>query len=186
MEKIKMIAERIKGLREILEIPTKEMAEICNITEEEYIEYEKGNMDYTFSFLNACANRFNVELTELITGEDAHLNSYSIERKGEGLSVERRKGFDYRHLASRFKNRKIEPYLVNVPYVENEQKQEIKTSTHKGQEMDYILEGTLKVVINGKEEILNEGDMVLYDSSSPHGMIATEQKGCKFLAILVK
>jgi quercetin dioxygenase-like cupin family protein len=58
-------------------------------------------------------------------------------------------------------------------------------NTHEGQEMDYVLEGTLKIMVNGKTEILNAGDCIYYDSSLPHGMIAVNGKECKFLAILI-
>ncbi|MDD4316070.1 MAG: XRE family transcriptional regulator [Clostridia bacterium] len=186
MEGIKSIGQRIKGMREVLEIPASEMAALLNISEQEYASHEDGQRDFTFSFLNKCATRFNMDLGELVTGVDARLKSYSIERKGGGLSVERRKGFDYRHLASRFNSRLIEPYIVTVPFSAGLQDMPIQTSMHSGQEMDYVLEGALKVSISGKTEVLNAGDSIYYDSSLPHGMIAAEGKECKFLAILMK
>lgn len=186
MNDIKEISQRIKGLREILEISISEMAKSCEMTVFEYEEHEKGERDFTFSFLNKCATKLKIDLSVLITGENAYLQAYAIERKGEGLVVERREGFNYRHLASRFKNRSIEPYCVTVPYEEHKQDKPIETSVHDGQEMDLVLEGTLKIEINGKTEILNEGDTIYYDSSLPHGMIATGGQNCKFLAILTK
>lgn len=186
MDGIKQTGQRIKGMREVLEISAKEMAALLNVTEEEYIAHENGQRDFTFSFLNKCATRFGMDLGELVTGVDARLKSYTVDRKGGGLSVERRKGFDYRLLASHFNGRQIEPYLVTVPYSEEQQSVAIKTSVHDGQELDYVLEGTLKVSINGKTETLNDGDSIYYDSSLPHGMIAADGKQCKFLAILMK
>ena len=41
-ENIKLIAERIAGLRDIMEITPDEMAETLNISLEEYEEYEEG------------------------------------------------------------------------------------------------------------------------------------------------
>lgn len=186
METAKQVAERIKGMREILEISVSEMARLCSMTEDEYLAAERGERELTFTFLNNCATRFEIDLAVLLTGGDARLQAYSIERKGEGLQVERREGFDYRHLASRFKNRKVEPYLVTVPYSLEAETGEIKTSSHDGQEMDYVLFGSLKISVNGKTEVLNEGDSIIYDSSKPHGMVATGGKPCKFLALLMK
>ena len=80
----------------------------------------------------------------------------------------------------------MEPYLVRVPYIEEALNSPINTSTHEGQEMDILLEGSLKFFIDGKIEELNEGDSIFYNSALPHGMIASDKKGCKFLAILVK
>lgn len=186
MDSIKQIGQRIREMREILDISVEEMAALTEVSPKEYLEHELGKRDFTFTFLNKCSSRFNLDLAELLTGENAYLKAYSIVRCGGGLSVERRKGFEYKHLASRFNNRALEPYLVTVPFQAEAQNKPIKISTHKGQEMDFVLEGTLKLYIDGKTEILNEGDCVYYDSSLPHGMIATNGKECKFLAILAK
>ncbi len=186
MESIKLIGQRIREMREILDISIEEMSRLTEMTPQDYLDHEAGNRDFSFTFLNKCSTRFNLDLAELLTGENAYLKAYSIVRSGKGLAIERRKGFDYRHLASRFNNRTIEPYLVTVPYQQEAQDKPIKVSTHSGQEMDFVLEGTLKIYIDGKTEILNEGDCVYYDSSLPHGMIAINNKACKFLALLAK
>lgn len=185
MEDIKLIGQRIKEMREILEISYEEMANLCDISVDEYKKREAGERDFTFTFLNKCATKFNLDLTELLTGESAHLKSYTIDRKDKGLSVERKKGFDYRLLGAKFNNKIIYPYLVTVPYEKEAKNKPIRTSSHSGQEMDYILEGRLKISIDGKQEILNEGDCIYYDSALPHGMIATNGNECKFLAILM-
>lgn len=70
------IAERIRGLREILDISTAEMAQICGVSEAEYLEYESGARDFTFTFLYTCANRFDVDMMELLTGEQPRLRGY--------------------------------------------------------------------------------------------------------------
>ncbi|MDE7279686.1 MAG: cupin domain-containing protein [Oscillospiraceae bacterium] len=92
----------------------------------------------------------------------------------------------YQHLAYLFKDKKIEPFLVIAPYSEEEQDKPISLSVHEGQEYDYILSGSLKVVIDGKVKVFTKGDSIIYDSGAPHGMIATGGEKCEFLAILIK
>ena len=58
--------------------------------------------------------------------------------------------------------------------------------THEGQEFDLVLEGTLKFVYEDHTTYLNAGDSVYYNSGKPHGMIATSEGGCRFLAIVMK
>ncbi|MDD4839555.1 MAG: XRE family transcriptional regulator [Clostridia bacterium] len=180
------IAERLKGLREMMEITPEEMATVCGMSTEFYIEHESGNVDFSVTMLCNCAERFGVDVTALFTGETPKLCSFSIVRAGDGLSVERRHSFTYQHLASHFKAREAEPFLVNAPYFAEEQDKPIHLSSHKGQEIDYILSGKLRISINGKEEILNEGDTAYYDSGLPHGMIAVSGEPCKFIAIVLK
>lgn len=180
------IAERLKGLREIMEIPASEMAEATGIDESAYLEYESGKKDFSVTILYNCAEKFGVDVTELLTGISPKLGSYSVVRAGHGVITERRHQFTYEHLAHNFKDRTAEPFLVNAPYEKDAEERPIALSTHKGQEMDYILSGKLLFSINGKTEVLNEGDTVYYDSAQPHGMIAVGGRDCKFLAIVLK
>lgn len=184
--KIIEIAERIKGLREILEISPEEMAEAIGISVEEYLLCEEGEQDFTFTFLYLCSLKFNVDIVELLTGENPRLSGFSITRQGEGLPIKRRKGFEYWHLAYTFKNKLFEPFLVKAPYKEGENRESIALSRHEGQEFDYILSGQLTMLIDGHEFTLREGDAVTYDSSKGHGMIAAGGQDCVFLAIILK
>lgn len=182
---IKDVSGRLKGTREYLDISVEEIAKKTNVSVEEYIILENGEKDFSLSFLNEAANALGIELIELLTGVTPKLNTYSIVRKDKGLPIERRERFAYQHLAYLFKNKKIEPLLVTAPYDEAEQDKPIHLSVHDGQEMDYIISGTLKFQIGNHIETVNEGDCIFYDSMNPHGMIAVDGKDCKFLAILI-
>lgn len=183
---IKEVAERLKGMRDILNISTEEMCEKTGVSPEDYALIEEGEKDFSVTFVYKCAEVFGVDIIELLTGENPKLKHYSVVRKGTGLPVKRRAGFEYQHLAYLFKGKKIEPFLVIAPYIEEEQDKPISLSSHEGQEFDYIISGSLKTVIDGKIKVLNAGDSIIYDSSSPHGMIATGGDKCEFLAILIK
>ena len=114
--KIAEIAERIRALREIMEIPPEEMARATGVSTEEYLELEKGEQDFSFTFLFNCAERFGVDMIEIITGENPHLSGYCLVRKGTGLPIKRRQGFKYEHLAATFRDKISEPFLVTAPY----------------------------------------------------------------------
>lgn len=180
------IAERIRGLREMLHISAEEMAEVTGFPIDEYRTLESGENDFPFTFLLKCAQRFGVDIVELLTGTDPKLSFYTVTRHGHGLPIERRKGFDYQYLSYLIKGKYAEPFLVTAPYSEEEQGKTPKYSTHDGQEFDYILKGRLRVVLEGHEELLGEGDSIYYNSGHPHGMAAIGGTDCVFLAIVMK
>lgn len=180
------IAERLRGLREMMDISSAEMAEVAGMDEKTYLDYESGKKDFSVTMLYNCAGRFGVDVTALLTGTTPTLSSYSIVRAGQGVLTERRHSFSYQHLAQNFIGRTAEPFYVTAPYVDGAENKPIPLSAHKGQEMDYILSGSLMVNINGNTDVLNEGDTVYYDSSQPHGMIAVGGKDCVFLAVVLK
>jgi transcriptional regulator with XRE-family HTH domain len=181
------VARRIRALREDLDLTMQEMADATGRTVAEYAAIESGEQDLTFTFLYRCAERFGVDIIDLLTGEGPHLTGYSVVRAGEGLSIKRREGFEYRHLAPNFKNKLAEPFLVTAPYNADAEREPVHLSRHAGQEIDYVLSGRLRFVYEGDHvEELSAGDTVYYDSGRGHGMIAIGGEPCTFLAIVLK
>ncbi len=182
---IKDVSQRLKSAREVMELTPEFMAAAASVSVDEYMTCENGEKDFSLSFLNSCAEALGIEMIELLTGVTPTLEKYSVVRAGKGLPIERRIGFTYQHIAYLFRHKKIEPLVVTAPFSEDDHKKPIHLSVHEGQEMDFILSGSLKVIIGDHTEILNEGDCIYYDSSNPHGMIAHGGSDCRFLAILI-
>jgi transcriptional regulator with XRE-family HTH domain len=182
---IAMVAERIRGLREILDISVEEMAGVCEVSVEEYLEYEAGRRDFYFTFLYKAAQRFGIELTELVTGDVPRLSVYTLVRQGNGMPIKRKKEFDYINLAYLFKDKLAEPFLVTVKYDEKAQSLPIPVSHHKGQEFDYILKGKLKFRIDAYEEELSAGDSIYTTRPTPRPHRGG-RRGLPHLAVVIK
>lgn len=180
------IAARIRDLQTILEKTDADIAADLSITAEEYQEYKSGEKDFSFTVLYKLAKLFDVDVTDLITGETPKLSFFSIIRENNGLPVVRRSGFTYQSMAYLFKNRGFDPLVVTAPYSEENLTKPVEFSTHTGQEFNMVLHGKLKMFIGDHEDVLNEGDCIYYDSSKPHGMYAISEDGCRFLSVLVK
>ena len=106
-EAIKQIGERLKGLRDVLDIPAEEVAETCGIPLEKYMKIESGEVDITISNLMKIAKKYGVSADALMFAEEPHMRSYFV-------SVERTKAYKYQSLASGFANRKAEVFIVTV------------------------------------------------------------------------
>ena len=182
---LSVIAERIRAMREISGISIEEMARKTEVTVDEYIQYESGKKDFAFTFLHKCALAFGIGLTDILEGESARLSSYTVTRKGQGENTAKEKGITINNLAPLFRNKLGEPYFVKYEYSESLQNKPIRLTQHDGQEFDLVLHGSMKVQIGENVEVLNEGDSILYNSSTPHGMIAINGNDCEFLAFVV-
>lgn len=183
-EQIKQIALRLQGLRDALELTPAQVAEQIGISTEQYQTMERGESDLSVSTLQKIAVQFGVSLDELMFGEEPHMNAYFLTRKGTGISVERTRAYKYESLASGFKNRIADPFIVTVEPKPADTP--IFYNTHQGQEFNMVLEGRLQLNINGKELILNQGDSLYFDSNLPHGMKALDGKIVRFLAIVMQ
>lgn len=180
-DQLKQIAARIRDLREIAGLSAEQTAEELGLPASVYAAYESGNQDIPVSVLYQIAGKFGVELTAILTGGEPHLHSYCLVRQGLGVSVERRQEYKYQSLAFNFIHKRAEPFLVAV----DPNGDDIHLNTHPGQEFNYVLEGTLQIVIDGHELLLEEGDSLYFDATKPHGMKALGNRTAKFLAIIM-
>jgi len=167
-EKVAHIPERIKELREILEFSALDMAKDTGIPYETYSKYENGELDIPISVLYTIANRLGTDVTVLITGEEARMDSAAVCRKGKGVHIERYPGYEFSSLAYNFKHRTMEPLLVLL----DSSKPPAAQVSHSGQEFNYVTEGQVKVTIGKSEHILSPGDSIYFNAHLPHAQIA--------------
>ncbi|MCL2862662.1 MAG: cupin domain-containing protein [Methanimicrococcus sp.] len=180
-EKIIEIANRIKELRDVYDAAPEDIASALDVSVDAYLKFENAQADIPASLLLEIANFYKVDLSLLLTGEAPRMNVFTVTRDGKGVTVERRSQYKYQSLAEKFIGKKIEPFIVTA-----EPKEEEPTlHAHPGQELNYILEGSLKIYIHGNEVILNPGDSIYFDSNYPHAMKALGGKPAKFLAIIL-
>ena len=172
------IAARIRELREILDVPQEALAQKIGVDIEEYKRYESAQDDIPICVIYGVAAELRVDPTELLTGEAPRMDEYTIVRGGNGVSVERYPGYAFTSLAFNYKHRDMEPMIVTLSPNE-----EAELVTHGGQEFNYVLEGSIKVVIEGREFILNKGDSIYFNPALPHGQRAVGGQA-KFLTII--
>jgi transcriptional regulator with XRE-family HTH domain len=182
-EQIREIGSRMRELREIAGVSLEMLANEFNIPAEIYTDYENGARDIPVSLLYRIALKFNVDLTEILTGEAPRLHSYCLVRKGRGVSVERRSQYKYQSLAYNFLHKKAEPFLVTaLPDLDESTPQ---LNSHAGQEFIYLIEGNLKAFVGKYELELNEGDSLFFDAIQDHAVKTLGGNPAKFLAIII-
>ncbi len=182
LSELKEVAARIKELREIAGLSPSEMSLKTEVSLDEYLSLERGETDFSFTFIYKCAAVFGVEIKDLLEGISPSLATYTVTRKGEGLPITRRTGFTYNNLAPSFKQKTAEPFWVKIPF-DNEQ---MHFTQHAGQEIDIVIKGRLKIQIDDRVEILNEGDTIYYNSGHPHALCSMDGKDCEVYAIVLK
>lgn len=180
-DQIRQIAERLKGLRDALDLSIEDVSSKTGVPVSEIEVFESGESDIPMSFICDVAQSFGIEPSAIISGEEPKMSSYFLTRKGKGLSMERTKAYKYLALAAGFKGAIAEPFEVTVEPNDNP----IHLNSHAGQEFNMVLEGSLMLSIAGKELQLNEGDCVYFDSTKPHGMKALNGSKVRFLAIIM-
>jgi transcriptional regulator with XRE-family HTH domain len=177
------IGERIKGIRELSDLTVVELSKKLGVSPETLETYENGRADIPVSILHDVSGELGISMTELMTGEEARLTTYSVVRKDAGVGIDRRKAYNYSSLAYNFSGRQMDPYLITIdPKPENEP---VIMNTHHGQEFHYCIEGSFVITIDKHEIAINEGDAIYFDSKCPHGMRALNGKPARELVIII-
>ena len=183
LDELQQIAERIRGIREIREVSSETLAAYLQLPAATLEAYENGQADIPVSVLYKLARYLHVELSTLLTGEEPKLHTYAVVRSGHGVPIDRRLEYSHQSLAANFAHKTAEPFLVTVEPATGQAP--VALNSHPGQEFNYVLNGTLRIVIGKHEVVLNEGDALYFDSSVPHGMKAVGDAPAQFLAVIM-
>ncbi|MDD6552356.1 MAG: XRE family transcriptional regulator [Prevotellaceae bacterium] len=182
-EAIKQIGERLKGLRDVLNIPAEEVADLCGISLDHYLKIEAGEADPSVYRLSKISKKYGIDLDVLLFGEEPRMSSYYLTRAGQGPEIDRGNDYKYQSLAGGFRGRKIDPFLATVdplPDGKNHNK-----NTHDGQEFDVVISGTLELTIEDKVLVMEKGDSIYFDAKRPHCFRALHGEPSSFICIII-
>ena len=180
LEQTRLVAMRIRELRDIVGYTVEEVAEKLRIPAAQYAQYEQDGTDIPISVIYTLAHIYKVDTTDILSGRSPKMTSLSFVKKGQGMKVERFEGYKFENIAYSFIHRTMEPMIVTL-----EPGGEVpKMVMHTGQEINFCLEGVVTLYHNGNELTLNPGDCAYFDSSKPHGQRAEGSAPAKFLTVI--
>ena len=65
-EQLKQIGERLRGLRDVLDVSAEEMANICGISVEHYEKMETGDSELSVANLQKISKQYGISLDVLM------------------------------------------------------------------------------------------------------------------------
>jgi transcriptional regulator with XRE-family HTH domain len=178
------ISSRIREMREIMGFTPAYMAKELDTDIETYNKYESSGENIPISALYHMAHLFKVDMSEIITGRTPRIDTYSVVPKGKGVQIDRYPGYQFSGIAYKFMDKIMEPMIVTVEPSENDKDPELVT--HAGQELNYVLEGSVLVLFDDKRLLLEEGDSIYFNPTHPHGQKAMGGKPAKFLTVIAE
>ncbi len=162
------ITARIREIRQILEMSSREVADKLGITEDLYQQYESNRLSIPISTLYQLADIFSTDFTILLTGDAPRMEDYTLVRAGQGVNIDRCPGYKFSALALNYIGRTMEPMLVEL----GDDGKQVPLITHGGQEFNLVLSGSMKVMIGKHEFVLKKGDACYFNPRVPHGQCA--------------
>jgi len=182
MDELKEIAARIRELRDVCGYTQEELAKELDIPFDTYKKYEEDGTDIPISVIYQISKKFNVDFSEIVNGISAKLRTYQVVRATKGQKVERYVGYEFSDLAYRFSKKIMQPFLVTL----DPSDEPAKLVSHKGEEFNYVVEGTMIVTIGDKEITLNQGDSIYFNPMYPHGQKCGGETKATFLTMIAE
>jgi transcriptional regulator with XRE-family HTH domain len=159
------IGRRIKASRINKKFTLEQLARQTGFTKGYLSRIEKSEKSPPLSTLGIIARVLGITISFLV-GEEEQKTSFGIVKKGERPLVARGNALDYSYeaVAHTFPYKKMEPFILTLPL-----KPKKKTiHQHEGEELLFVLEGTMKFLLGNREYILEEGDCIYFDSGVRH------------------
>ncbi|MDC3413785.1 XRE family transcriptional regulator [Aquibacillus sp. 3ASR75-11] len=156
------IYKKIKNLRLEQGMTLKDLSEKTNLSVSFLSQIERGSSSLAITSFKKIADAFNVSMSYFF--EDTENHNYAVKKGSQKpFKVE---GAETTHirLAGKFPDRRLEPLKITlVPKQKDEQQ-----FSHPGEELYYVLKGTVIFRIENKEYVLNEGDSIHFPSEKVH------------------
>ena len=160
------IGGRIKKLRLEKQITLEKLAVQTGFTKGYLSKVEKSPKSPPVSTLGTIARALDATISSLL-GEESPATPLCLVKKDERSLIGRagtRFGYSYEAVAHKFANKMMEPFILTLPVHPKKR----TLYRHEGQEILFVLEGTMKFLHGTEELIVEEGDCIYFDSGISH------------------
>jgi transcriptional regulator with XRE-family HTH domain len=176
------LGKRIKEYRMKKGLTLQKLEEKTGFTKGYLSKVENTKKAPPVSTLVVLAKALEVSLSEIF-GEKEEKSTISMVKRNERQVVARNGtvfSYSYQTVAHKFYKKHMEPYILTLPV----KPKQVPLFQHDGEEILFVLEGTMKFFHGDQEFIAEEGDCLYFDASVPHHGICQGKKEVKCLMVI--
>ena len=157
-----MVGQRIRELRTGQGLSLRALAALSNLSTNAISLIERGDNSPTVSSLHSLATALAVPITAFF---EQQVDGLVIHLKNNSRPASETAGVKMESLGNGLPNQQLEPFLMTIEPGGSSTSSQI---THSGEELVYVLGGSLICRINEEEYKLEKGDSLLFLASQPH------------------
>jgi transcriptional regulator with XRE-family HTH domain len=180
------VGEHIHALRVSRGETLQQVAEKTGFSAALLSQIENRMTSPPLGMLVKIANAFDTTVSALVGGRAE--TAFSIVRKEDRSTVSRvglkgggKTEYNYEALGGGKAGRRMEPFLVRLS---PDADRNAPRSVHEGEEFLYVLSGRVEVVLGAFSDVLDEGDCIYYDSTTPHHVRSHDDREAILLAVI--
>lgn len=169
------IGEKIKGLRRERGLKISDLATKANLSSGMISQVERDLVSPSISTLWKITQALDVSIGYFFD-EEPKTDTFPIVRRNQRKKISASNNNALYELLSPDLNRKIEFLYITIKAGDSSS---LGLVTHEGEEGGIVIKGTLKILMEDQEYILNEGDSIYFDSTIPHRYINIGDEVCE-------
>jgi len=163
---------KLRDMRKKLGMTLEDISQKTGFTKSFISQIENGKNSPSIASLKKICYALGTTISELFEDER---NIVNIFQSGD-YKVLKNKSITMTFVASKLVNRKLEPILIELdPYGETGS----DFYQHTGEELGYVLQGEICVVIGNEEYLMQEGECIYFSSNLPHKIKNKKDKPAK-------
>jgi transcriptional regulator with XRE-family HTH domain len=177
------IGKNIRMIRKLKELTLKDLAGKTGFTKGYLSKVENSEKAPPVSTLLNIARAMDVNMSALF-GEGHEPTSFSLVKKSERLQMARNGsafGYSYETLAHKYPDKKMAPYILTIPY----EIEESPMFQHQGEELLFVLQGTVRFLHGENEYLLEKDDCIYFDSGIGHHGFALGGREAEVLIVML-
>lgn len=160
------IGKKIRELRKSKKFSIIDLSQESGLSTGLISQIERNMVVPSIKVMWKIANVLEVNIGYFFDEDDENIEEKIVVRKNQRKSINTNDSTkSYELLMPNLNNKSIEFILITL---NKETKINKELVSHKGEECGYIIEGTMKIILEDKEYILEKGDSFYFDSKIPH------------------
>lgn len=160
------IGKKIRELRKNKKFSIIDLSQESGLSTGLISQIERNMVVPSIKVMWKIANVLEVNIGYFFDEDDENIEEKIVVRKNHRKSINTNDSTkSYELLMPNLNNKSIEFILITL---NKETKINKELVSHKGEECGYIIEGKMKIILENKEYILEEGDSFYFDSKIPH------------------
>ena len=175
---------RLKRLRELKGITLDELARRTGLTKSYLSKVERGVSVPSIATALRVAEAFEIGVGELF-GVNASNSDFVVVRRDERKQFTPKvaiSGFRYEAIAPGQTHGLFEAFVVHPPF---EEPPNYKVSQHSGQEILFVVKGTIEVTFPQSSVKLSAGDCMVFSGQLPHRLLSVRPQRAEALVTIV-
>jgi transcriptional regulator with XRE-family HTH domain len=166
------VGDKIRLLRLKQNRTMQEIADACGLSKSMISKIENNKTIPSVAALVKIAGSLGTTISGLLEQESWAKTIVNTKQEAEMQMVKTEKGYSIFPFASKFADKKMQPFLFSA------KKGEVipHLLSHEGEEFVYIVEGTLQMQVGENEYILKKGDSLYFNALQKHGIIPVSEE----------